>query len=150
VELFEELRREYEFGVGSVAGVARKFRVHRRLVRQALGGAVPQERLSKGRPRPKMGPLAEYIDGILEADLRAPRKQRHTAHSIWVRVTKERTDVQIADSTVRQYVRERGCDGATDQPRGVHPRSTTPGVRKAGRQTERRRACVWTPNTSIL
>jgi hypothetical protein len=46
VELFEELRWEYEFGVGSVAGVARKFGVHRRLVREALGGAIPQERLS--------------------------------------------------------------------------------------------------------
>ena len=31
MELFEELRREYEFGVGSIAGVARKFGVHRRL-----------------------------------------------------------------------------------------------------------------------
>jgi hypothetical protein len=29
VELLEELRREYEFGVGSIAGVARKFGVHR-------------------------------------------------------------------------------------------------------------------------
>ncbi len=37
VELFEEIRREYEFGVGTIAGVARKFRVHRRLVREAGG-----------------------------------------------------------------------------------------------------------------
>jgi hypothetical protein len=37
VELFEELRREYEFGVGSVAGVARKFGVRRRLVREVAG-----------------------------------------------------------------------------------------------------------------
>src|SRR3954471_8435497 len=74
VELFEQLRREYEFGVGSIAGVARKFGVHRRLVREALGGAIPQERLSKGRPRPKMGQLTEFIDGILEADRRAPRR----------------------------------------------------------------------------
>jgi ActR/RegA family two-component response regulator len=36
VELFEQIRREYEFGVGTVAGVARKLGVHRRLVRQAL------------------------------------------------------------------------------------------------------------------
>jgi hypothetical protein len=107
VELFEELRREYEFWVGSIAGVARKFGVHRRLVREALGCAIPQERLSKGRARPKTGAVAEFIDGILEADRRAPRKQRHTAHRIWVRITKERTDVQIAEATVRQYVRER-------------------------------------------
>ena len=30
VELFEEIRREYEFGVGSVRAVARKLGVHRR------------------------------------------------------------------------------------------------------------------------
>ena len=107
MELFEELRREYEFGVGSIAGVARKFGVHRRLVREALGCAIPQERLSKGRPRPKTGAVAGFIDGILEADRRAPRKQRHTAHRIWVRLSKERPEVHIAEATVRQYVRER-------------------------------------------
>ena len=37
VELFETIRREYEFGVGSVQGVARKLGVHRRLVREAVG-----------------------------------------------------------------------------------------------------------------
>jgi len=36
VELFEEIRREYEFGEGTVLGVARKLGVHRRMVRQAL------------------------------------------------------------------------------------------------------------------
>lgn len=107
MELFEELRREYEFGVGSVAGVARKFGVHRRLVREALASAVPQQRPVSERPRPKIGLVAEFIDGILEADRRAPRKQRHTAHRIWVRITKERSDVKIAEATVRQYVRER-------------------------------------------
>ena len=106
MELFEELRREYEFGVGSVAGVARKFGVHRRLVREALVGAIPQQRLAAARRRPKTGLVAEFIDGILEADRRAPRKQRHTAHRIWVRITKERPEVKIAEATVRQYVRE--------------------------------------------
>ncbi len=32
VELFEQLRREHEFGIGTVAGVAAKFGVHRRLI----------------------------------------------------------------------------------------------------------------------
>ena len=49
VELFEEIRREYEFGVGTIQGVARKFGVHRRMVREALGSAVPVER--PARPR---------------------------------------------------------------------------------------------------
>jgi hypothetical protein len=39
VELFEEIRREYEFGIGSIKGVAAKLKVHRRMVRQALTSA---------------------------------------------------------------------------------------------------------------
>ena len=46
-------------------------------------------------------------DAILEADRRAPRKQRHTAHRIWVRIGKERPGYRIAESTARQYVRLR-------------------------------------------
>jgi transposase len=49
----------------------------------------------------------EFIDAILEADRKAPRKQRHTAHRIYVRITQERQDVKVAESTVRHYVRER-------------------------------------------
>ena len=44
VELFEQIRREYEFGVGSIKGVAAKLGVHRRMVRQALSSAEPPER----------------------------------------------------------------------------------------------------------
>lgn len=80
MELFEEIRREYEFGIGSIAGVARKFGVHRRLVREALGSAVPEQRVAPERPRPKIEPIAAFIDGILEADRRAPRKQPPDCH----------------------------------------------------------------------
>jgi hypothetical protein len=34
VELFEQIRREYDFGVETVLGVARKLGIHRRMVRQ--------------------------------------------------------------------------------------------------------------------
>ncbi len=44
MELFEEIRREYEFGVGTIAGVANKLRVHRRMVREAVGSALPKPR----------------------------------------------------------------------------------------------------------
>ena len=36
VELFEQIRREYEFGTGTIAGVAKKLKVHRRMVREAI------------------------------------------------------------------------------------------------------------------
>jgi transposase len=107
VDLFEEIRREYEFGVASISGVARKFGVHRRMVREAIDSAIPMRLPAKERSRPTIGPVAEFIDEILEADRRAPRKQRHTAHRIWVRIGRERSGHQIAESTVRQYVRKR-------------------------------------------
>ena len=40
-ELFEQIRLEYEFGVGTIQGVARKLRVHRRVVREAIQSAIP-------------------------------------------------------------------------------------------------------------
>src|SRR5580765_983818 len=107
VDLFEELRREYEFGVASISGVARKFGVHRRMVREAIESSVPMRLPHTARPRPTIGPVAEFIDEILKADRQAPRKQRHTAHRIWMRLGTERSGYQIAESTVRQYVRER-------------------------------------------
>jgi transposase len=107
VDLFEEIRREYEFGVASISGVARKFGVHRRMVREAIERSIPMRLPAKERPRPTIAPVATFIDEILEADRQAPRKQRHTAHRIWVRITRERSSYPIAESTVRQYVRQR-------------------------------------------
>ena len=107
VELFEEIRREYEFGVGTIQGVARKFGVHRRMVREALAGAVPVEKPPVERRRPRLGPVVDFIEGILVSDQRAPKKQRHTAHRIYVRLGKECPECEVAESTVRRYVRER-------------------------------------------
>lgn len=107
VELFEEIRREYEFGIGTIQGVARKFGVHRRLVREALGTAVPVARPPQPRLRPRVEPVAPFIEAILVADRRAPRKQRHTAHRIYQRLRAELPACPVAESTVRRYVRER-------------------------------------------
>ena len=107
VELFEQLRREYEFGVGTVSGVASKFGVHRRQVRQALESCVPPQPAVLVRPRPSLDPVKPYIEAILVADKTAPRKQRHTAHRIWVRLCQEVPEHPVAQSTVRAYVRER-------------------------------------------
>jgi hypothetical protein len=40
VELFEQIRREYEFGIGTIVGVASKLGVHRRMVREAIDSAL--------------------------------------------------------------------------------------------------------------
>ncbi|HET8907232.1 MAG TPA: IS21 family transposase [Ktedonobacterales bacterium] len=107
VELFEQIRREYEFGIGTIKGVAHKLGVHRRMVRQALANAEPPERQQSERERPVIGPLRPFIDAILESDRSAPRKQRHTAHRIFDRIRTELPEHKVAEVTVRQYVRER-------------------------------------------
>jgi len=86
VELFEEIRREYEFGIGTIVGVAKKLKVHRRMVREAIGSALPVPRKKTERPRWKLVGAVAFVDGILESDRKAPRKQRHTAHRIWERI----------------------------------------------------------------
>ena len=47
VELFEQIRREHEFGVGTISGVSRKLGVHRRLVREALSHGLGVRAVAK-------------------------------------------------------------------------------------------------------
>lgn len=107
VELFEQIRREYEFGVGTIAGVARKVKVHRRMVREAIASAWPKPRTKTERPHLKLQAAIPLIDQILQGDRQAPRKQRHTAHRIWARLREELPDCPVAERTVREYVRDR-------------------------------------------
>jgi transposase len=107
VDLFEQLRREHEFGIGTIAGVAAKFGVHRRVVRQALAGALPPRHQYPERARPKLAAVEAFIDQVLDEDRRAPRKQRHTARRIHRRILREFADAAVAESTVRNHVRAR-------------------------------------------
>jgi transposase len=127
VELFEQIRREYEFGVGTIRGVAHKLRVHRRMVRQALASAEPPERKQVARERPVIGRLGPYIDAILEADRKAPRKQRHTAHRIYERIRTELSEPQVAEVTVRSYVRKRKRELGWSTRATCVPQSYAPG-----------------------
>ena len=49
-----------------------------------------------------MALVIAFIDAILEADRKAPRKQRHTAHRICERIRTEMPAAGVGESTVRE------------------------------------------------
>ena len=126
VELYEEIRREYRRGCGTVKGVADKLCVHRRTVRQALESAVPTPAKERRRNRPLLEPVTGFVDEILRTDRQAPRKQRHTAHRIWVRLQQELGST-VAESTVREYVRERKQELGLERRETFVPQCYQPG-----------------------
>ena len=68
----------------SIQEASRVFNLHRDTVRKMLAYSVPPGYRRQASPRrPKLGPFTGVIDGILEDDLRLPRKQRHTAKRIF-------------------------------------------------------------------
>jgi transposase len=107
VELFEQIRREYEFGVGTIAGVSRKLGVHRRMVREALQSAEPAGTKSRQRRLRKLDAASAFIDQVLRGDLSAPPKQRHTARRIFDRLRVELPGFKGSERTVRGYVQGR-------------------------------------------
>ena len=105
VELYEQIRKAHEREELSIRALADRFHVHRRDVRAALSSAVPPPRKPVVRAAPVLDPWKATIDGWLEADRTAPRKQRHTARRVWQRLVDEH-GVAVGESTVRRYVAE--------------------------------------------
>jgi len=107
MELFEQIRRDRDREGLSTRALAVKHGVHRRAVRQALASPVPPvKRPPEHRPSPKLGAYHALIDGWLEADRDAPRKQRHTDRRVWQRLVEEHGAV-VSERQVSRYVRAR-------------------------------------------
>ena len=102
--MFEEIRKaHYGPDAVSIRALAKRFGVHRRTVRHALESAVPPPRVVHDRRSPVLDPWKGLIDGWLETDRFAPKKQRHSARRVFQRLVEEH-DAQISESTVRRYV----------------------------------------------
>ena len=150
MELFAEIRREYQFGVGTIKGVSRKLGVHRRVVRQALADAVPPVRAYRPRAKPTLDPVQAFIDRILEADRTAPRKQRHTARRIHDRLRsraarRRRSRRRRCASTCGRWKRAAGpasagrCACRRRTPGARRPKST--GTKRSRSWATRRSRC---------
>jgi transposase len=107
VEQFEQIRRDHAREGLSIRALAKRHGVHRRAVRQALESAIPPaKRAPESRPAPRLGAYRAIVDGILEADRDAPRKQRHTARRIWQRLVAEH-GAAVSERQVCRYVHDK-------------------------------------------
>lgn len=105
MKLYEQIRKAHEREGLSVRELSRRFHVHRRDVRQALVSPVPPPRKASPKPPSVLDVWRPTIEGWLEADRVAPRKQRHTARRVWQRLVEEH-GVEVGESTVRRHVAE--------------------------------------------
>lgn len=89
----------------TVAEIARKVGVCRNTVYNCLAEDDLSPKMPAIKKRTKiLDPYRPLIISWLEGDRSEWRKQRHTAHRIWVRLTTEE-GVKVGESTVRAYVR---------------------------------------------
>lgn len=107
VELFAQIRRDARVEGVSIRELARRHEVARKTVRKALNSPVPPERKTPVRSSPRLDPFKAAIDAMLVEDTTAPRKQRHTARRVLVRLIEEHGAEDLSYSTVRDYVRVR-------------------------------------------
>ena len=105
MELYQSIRNAVSKEGCSIRATAKEFKVHRRDVRRALASAIPPERKSTIKMRPKLGPYESTIRAWLTEDLKVPKKQRHTATRIWQRLVDE-CGADVSVSAVRVMVRE--------------------------------------------
>ena len=133
VELFAAIRWDHQREGMGVRALARKYDVHRRTVRQAVGSPLPPDRKVPVRQAPLRDGVAGWIDEMLREDLDAPRKQRHTAVRVFERLRDEH-DARVSYSYVCKQVRARRpeitaqAQSAAGSVAGFVPQAKEPGA----------------------
>lgn len=105
VELYAAIRREYRGGM-KIREIERKYNVSWRTVRKAVDLVWPEPRKQLPPRATALDPYKPVIDGMLQADLDAPRKQRHTITRIFHRLVEEHA-ADVSYQMVRRYVSDR-------------------------------------------
>ena len=98
--------REMDAAGVSRSEIARRLRLSRNTVAKYadMEDMSPAAPVPAGRRRPAVDAYAREIDSMLEADLGAPRKQRHTAKRVYDRLVEE-FGYKGSYSSVQRYVR---------------------------------------------
>jgi transposase len=107
VDKKEAIRREHFLQKKSIRRIARELGYSRRTVRKALQDSdVPVYRRTAPTRYPVLQSVIPLIDNWLKEDESQPKKQRHTARRIWIRLKGEH-GFTGGESTVRRYVHEK-------------------------------------------
>ena len=101
VELYAGIRRAVMVDGLSRREAAKRFGVHRNTITKMLQYSVPPGYRRRERPTSKkLGPYMAWIDKVLEDDRSVHKKQRHTAHRIWMRLRREKPEAEVAGNEV--------------------------------------------------
>ncbi|MFC6013104.1 hypothetical protein [Nocardia lasii] len=106
VELYAAIRRDARAGMSGRASQT-KYGVGWRTVQAATNAAWPNQRRKYPTRGSKLDPFKPFIDEVLRAELRAPRKQRHTIKRLYARLLDEHGMDDVAYQTLRDYIAER-------------------------------------------
>jgi transposase len=112
MELWNEVRRRVLTGELSMRQARKEYGLHWDTLQKILQHEEPPGyRKTKPREKPVLGPFVALIHEILEADRRAPKKQRHTAKRILERLREKgyRGSRTVVQEEVRRW-RQRSAE----------------------------------------
>jgi transposase len=109
VEAYEAIRKAYFVKGWSIRRISRELHHCRRTIRKALKQAEPEGYRQRGvRTKPVLGPYQKMINDLVAESADMPRKQRYTAHKIFLEIQKE--GYAGSEGSVRRYVAQLKAD----------------------------------------